>query len=108
MASVVYRVPDIRCAACALKIEAKIASLPFVTRCRTDLATRRVMVDVSEDGTCDRLQDSIRELGYEPEQRVEEGTKRSPDLMLARLGVAGQPLPDAQCRRKETGPGPDF
>ena len=89
--TVQINVPDIRCAACAFKIEERLLAISGVKRCRTNLATKNVYLDVV-DVPVEDLFGVIDALGFSPIPFVggdNSELKNESKKMLARLGVAG-------------------
>ena len=86
------RVPDIRCAACALKIERHLSAMSDVTRVATNLADKRVVVDFSAGDAFDFI-DAVEQLGYTalPDRLnlAQDALQKERKSMLARMGVAG-------------------
>jgi len=86
------RVPDIRCAACSLKIERHLSAMPDVTRVATNLADKRVVVDFSAGDAFDLI-DAVEQLGYTalPDRLnlAQDALQKERKSMLARMGVAG-------------------
>jgi Cu2+-exporting ATPase len=86
------KVPDIRCAACALKIERELTNTPGIVRCRTSLATKTVVVDYVDVDVEDIVAE-IKSLGFSPlvsdDDEAQVRLTRDARKMLARLGVAG-------------------
>lgn len=86
------KVPDIRCAACALKIERELVRISGINRCRTSLATKTVVVD-HNFADPDIILSEIKKLGFSPLLDDNDEAQRRLDqdgrYMLARLGVAG-------------------
>ena len=86
------RVPDIRCAACSLKVESHLQGLPGIEQVLTSHADKRVIVDFTTTQPFEII-DEIESLGFSvlPDrlnlaQKALEAESKS---MLARLGVAG-------------------
>ncbi|MCB1643858.1 MAG: cadmium-translocating P-type ATPase [Pseudomonadales bacterium] len=86
------RVPDIRCAACSLKIEKQLSAMPDVERVATNLSDKRVVVDFSR-GSGFGFIDAIEKLGFTvlPDRLnlAQVALEQERKSMLARLGVAG-------------------
>lgn len=85
------QVPDIRCAACALKIEDAIRDLG-IDRCRTNIASKQVIVEHDPKQLSGvEIENRIRELGFAPVPALEDQTSEQEEskMLLARLGVAG-------------------
>ena len=86
------RVPDIRCAACSLKIERQLSNMPDVARVATNLADKRVVVDFSA-GDAFSFVDAVEKLGFTPlpdrANLAQAALHEERKSMLARLGVAG-------------------
>lgn len=87
------QVPDIRCAGCALKIEDAMCELVGIRRCRTNVASKQVVVEHDPaELSSEKIQDCIRRLGFAevldalPEDTANKDEAR---MLLARLGVAG-------------------
>ena len=86
------RVPDIRCAACSLKIESHLQAYPGVEKILTSHADKRVVVDLSSGDVLEVIAE-IESLGYTvlPDRLnlAQEALTAESRSMLARLGVAG-------------------
>jgi Cu2+-exporting ATPase len=86
------RVPDIRCAACSLKIERRLSNMPHVSRVATNLADKRVVVDFSAGDALGFIE-AVEKLGFTPlpdrANLAQAALHEERKSMLARLGVAG-------------------
>lgn len=87
------QVPDIRCANCALKIEDGLREVTGIHRCRTNVASKQVIIELDPDTlTSEAIFDRIRDLGF---QQISDAgpqtdtTQLEAKTLLARLGVAG-------------------
>jgi Cu2+-exporting ATPase len=87
------QVPDIRCAGCALKIEDSIRDLAGINRCRTNVASKQVIVEHDPAALSGELiQEHIRSLGFaevNAAQAEDIAIRDEAKTLLARLGVAG-------------------
>lgn len=86
------RVPDIRCAACSLKIETHLQAYPGVKNVLTSHADKRVVVDFSSGNPLSVVAE-IESLGFTvlPDRLnlAQKALEVEAKAMLARLGVAG-------------------
>ena len=86
------RVPDIRCAACSLKIESHLLTLPGIEKVLTSHADKRVVVDFSAGEPLDIIGE-IEALDFTvmPDRLnlAQKALEAESKAMLARLGVAG-------------------
>ena len=85
------QVPDIRCAACALRIEDAVRDMG-INRCRTNVASKQVIVEHDPD-TCSAgdIEQKIRAIGFDAVTASldEENQIDESKVLLTRLGVAG-------------------
>ncbi|MEX1237710.1 MAG: heavy metal translocating P-type ATPase metal-binding domain-containing protein, partial [Pseudomonadales bacterium] len=86
------RIPDIRCAACTWLIESSLKKRPDVTRVRTNLADRVVLIDTTGADPID-IVSFIEDLGFtvlpDRASTAKQVLAQERKSMLARLGVAG-------------------
>ncbi|MFT7243776.1 MAG: Cu2+-exporting ATPase [Candidatus Azotimanducaceae bacterium] len=89
------QVADIRCANCALKIEKSLTALDGVFRCRTNVADKRVVIELDPTLLSESaVVAALNAIGFgaivdEDRQAVIQRLQTDGNLMLARLGVAG-------------------
>ena len=92
VATSVFTVPGLRCAACIAKLEGGLAKVEGVVDARVNFTTRRVRIAHSDDISSSNLRDAINRIGFPSEPLIGEvealadGETRK--LALA-LGVAG-------------------
>lgn len=89
-----FHVPEMHCAACIGKIERSLQALPFVTKARVNLSTKRVSVLWKKtEGTATRIVEVIRGLGYDATIfDIGDMVKNSDAVgrrLLTAVGVAG-------------------
>ncbi len=86
-------VPDIRCAACAWRIENGLRDVPAIRSVKTNLADKRVVVEYDPGESVLGVVQRIESLGYTPRPDVVdelvEALKSERRSLLSRLGVAG-------------------
>ena len=84
-------VPGVHCGGCINRIEKGLNELPFVTRARVNLSTKRVSVDWSDEGDPAAIVETLHELGYETHvfDYAGETEDKTLSIMLRSLAVAG-------------------
>jgi copper ion binding protein len=61
------RVPNISCGHCVATIERELATLDGVAAVKADVETKEVVVKWTDPATWQRIEETLREIGYPPE-----------------------------------------
>lgn len=84
-------VPGVHCGGCINTVEKGLKTLPFVTKARVNLSTKRVSVVWSGEGDPARITATLHDLGYESHlfEYAGESEDKNLSVMLRSLAVAG-------------------
>ena len=90
--AVSMRLPDIHCAGCCFRIEARLAKLPYVQDASVHLAEKRLTATLDSEADQATLEAELKAMGYpgvldaDAESQAADPAQRH---QLARIGVAG-------------------